>query len=201
MIRLIFRLIKKPLLILLLVLLVIFLLKRMNVFSGLFASKPLVIDKTPLVIKEVKSIGELNTATLYQEIVVDSVAPSPIRFAAKREIALILKGKVTAGIDLQRLADEDVYVKDDSVRVFLPPAVIREVIINPTGVETFYEFGRWTNEEITQLKLSGKNKLLLYASQSKLLEKADTKARMIIEAFLQAAGFKKINVLKKEMSD
>lgn len=194
MIRLIFRLVKKPLLILLLVLIIMFLLKRLNVFSGLFTTEPLVIDKTPLVIKEIKSISELNTATLYQEIVVDSIAPSKIPFAARREIVLILKGKVTAGIDLRSIRDEDVFVKDDSVNVTLPQSVIREVIINPSGVETFYEFGRWTNEEINQLKLSGKNKLLVAANRTNLLEKADAKARVVMETFLRAAGFVKINI-------
>ena len=194
MIRFIFRLIKKPLLILLLVVAVMFLFKRMNMFKGLFATKPLEIDETPLVIKEIKNISELNTATLYQEIVVDSIAPAKFPFATKREIVLILKGKVTAGIDLRSIRDEDVFVKEDSVRVTLPQSVIREVIINPTGVETFYEFGRWTNEEITRLKLSGKNKLLASAVKSNLLEKADAKARVVMETFLRAAGFKQINV-------
>lgn len=194
MIRFIFRLIKKPLLILLLIVAVMFLLKRMNVFEGLFSTKPLEIDKTPLVIKEIKNISELNTATLYQEIVVDSIAPAKFPFVTKREIVLILKGKVTAGIDLRSIRDEDVFVKEDSVRVTLPQSVIREVIINPTGVETFYEFGRWTNEEITRLKLSGKNKLLASAVKSNLLEKADAKARVVMETFLRAAGFKQINV-------
>jgi len=194
MIRFIFSLIKRPLLILLLVLLIIFLFKRMNLFSGLFSSKPMIIDKTPLVIKEIKSISELNTATLYQEIVVDSTAPGPMAFAAKREIVLILKGTVTAGIDLQNIRDQDVFVKDDSVSVKLPLSVIRDVFINPTDTETFYEFGRWTNEEITQLKLSGKNKLIASARKSNLLEKADAKAKLVMESFLRAAGFAKVNI-------
>lgn len=194
MIRLIFNLVKKPLLILIVFVIVILLLKRMNVFNGLFTSKPLVIDKTPLVIKESKTIAEINTATYYQEVVVDSVAPASIPFAAKREIVLILKGKVTAGIDLRSIQDKDVFAKGDSASITLPPAVIRDVIINPSGVETFYEFGKWTNEEITQLKLSGRNKLLASATQSNLLEKADAKARLVMETFLRGAGFEKISV-------
>jgi len=197
MIRLIFRLIKKPLLLLLALIIFIFLLNRFNVFKGLFSSKSLLIDNTPLVIKEIKTIAELNTATLFQEIVVDSTAPAAIIFSTKREIVLIIKGKITAGIDLTKLEDKNVFVKDDSVNIQLPAAIIRDVIINPSGIETFYEFGKWSNEEITLLKLSARNKLIAEAGRLNLLEKADRKARFVIEKFLKAAGFEKIVVWTK----
>lgn len=100
--RTIYRWIKRPLVLVLLVLIIIFLLKILNISTGWFSSKPLLIDNTPLVIKEIKTISELNTATLYHEIVVDSIAQATIPLAAKREIVLIIKGKVTAGIDLQK---------------------------------------------------------------------------------------------------
>ena len=199
MIRLIFHLVKKPLLILIVFVIIVLLMKRMDVFkNGLFTSKPLVIDKTPLVIKEIKTIAELNTATYYQEIVVDSIAPAAIPFAAKRELVLIIKGKVTAGIDLQSLRDENVFAKDDSVHVSIPSAVIRDVIINPGDVETFYEFGRWTNAEVTRLKLSGKNKLHAAALRSDLLKNADAKAKLVMETFLKAAGFRIVLISRKD---
>ena len=184
----------RPLVYLIILVIAVFLFKRFHVFSGMFTSKPLVIDNTPLVIKDIRSIGELNTATLYQEVVVDSVAPASIPFAAKREIVLIVKGTVTAGIDLQKMEDKDVFVQDDSVHLFLPGSVIRDVIINPSHIETFYEFGQWDNEEITRLKLSARAKLLEAAVKNNLLQKADAKARVVMEQFLSAAQFKKVVV-------
>ena len=178
----------------LLLLIIIFIFKRLHIFDGLFASKPLLIDNTPLVIREIRSIAELNTATLYQEIVVDSIAPSAIPLQAKREIVLIVKGRVLAGIDLQQLQDKDVYVKEDSVHIILPQATIRDVIINPSAIETFYEFGRWSNEEITALKLSAREKLLASAVEKNLLDRADTKAKAVITQFLKVAKFEKIRV-------
>lgn len=193
----IYRWIKRPLVLVLLLLIIIFIFKRMNIFHGWFSSKPMLIDNTPLVIKEIKTIAELNTATLYQDIVVDSVAPAAIPFAAKREIVLIIKGKVTAGIDLQKLADKDVFVQDDSVSISLPAATIKDVIINPSNIETFYEFGKWSNGEITILKLSARTKLLEEAGNKDLLQKANVKARSVIEQFLRAAQFKKVVVESK----
>jgi len=192
--RTLYRWIRRPLVLIVLVLIIIFLFKRLDITKGWFTSKPLLIDNTPLVIKEIKTIAELNTASFYQDIVVDSIAPSSIAFAARREIVLIIKGKVTAGIDLQKMEDKDVFVKDDSVSILLPRAAMRDIIINPSNIETFYEFGKWNNEEITKLKLTAKTKLIQAATEKNLLQTADIKAKAVIEQFLRAAQFKKIVV-------
>jgi hypothetical protein len=170
----------------------IFIFKELDLFDGLLKRKPLIIDNTPLVLKQIRSISELKTGSLYQDVVVDSIAEGRLAFSAKREIVLIIKGEVSAGIDLNRISDEDVRVTGDSISLSLPRARITEVIINPSSVETFYESGNWTNEEITALKLSAKGKLLMAAEQNHLLEKANIKARDVMRLFLEAVGYKKV---------
>ncbi|MES2777670.1 MAG: DUF4230 domain-containing protein [Bacteroidota bacterium] len=206
-----YNLIRRPLVLVLMVLLIILLFQRLQIFSGIgnwFKAKPVLIDNTPLVIKEIKSIAELNTATMYQEIVVDSssitsssvpvminpfsLVPRPV--VMKKEIVLIIKGRVTAGIDLKNLSDKEVFVEDDSVSIAMPPARITDVFLNPSGIETFYEEGTWTNEEVTLVKESARRKLLAEAGRQQLLQKADAKARAVVEQFLRAAQFKKIHI-------
>src|SRR6187549_2140975 len=99
MIKLIYTWIKRPLVLIVLALIIIFIFKKLDLFEVFFKRKPLLIDDTPLVIKQNRSISELNSATLYQDVVVDSIAPGRLSFSAKREIVLIIKGKVSAGID------------------------------------------------------------------------------------------------------
>ncbi len=191
----IFRLIKKPLILIILLLIIALLIKKLAFRGDWFSSKPVIIDNTPLVIKEIKSLAQLNTATMYQEIVVDSVAPGIVSFAIPREIVLIVKGKVTAGINLDEIKDQDITVNGDSIHIILPQAVVKDVIINPSAIETFYEKGKWSNKEITPLKLSARNKLLQEANKSRLLEKADSKARLVMENFFLSAGFRKAVVV------
>ena len=193
----IYNWIKKWLILLILVLIIIFIFNRMKIFDGWFRAKPLLIDQTPLVIEEIRSVADLNTATLYQDVIVDSIAPATIPFAARREIVLIIKGKVTAGLDMDKLSADDVFASGDSVHITLPGSVIRDVIINPSDVETFYESGKWNNEEITALKLAARQKLLVKAAENDLLEKANVKSRSLIEGFLKALQFKKIIVVTK----
>jgi Protein of unknown function (DUF4230) len=207
----IYNWIRRPLVLVLLVILIIFLFQKLSIFSGIgnwFKAKPVLIDNTPLVIKEVKAIAELNTATMYQELVVDSTAisssPTPVMInpfsmiprpvIMKKEIVLIIKGRVTAGINLKNLTEKEVFVKDDSVSIAMPAATITDVFINPSGIETFYESGTWNNEEVTIVKQSAKRKLLAEADRQQLLQKADAKAKAVIEQFLRAAQFKKINI-------
>ncbi|MEO7311056.1 MAG: DUF4230 domain-containing protein [Chitinophagaceae bacterium] len=206
-----YNLIRRPLVLVLLVLGILFIFQRLHIFSGIagwFKSKPVLIDNTPLVIKEVRAITELNTATMYQEIVVDSssitssnvpvminpfsLVPRPL--IIKKEIVLIVKGRVTAGIDLKGLSEKEIFVKDDSVSIALPPARITDVFINPSGIETFFEQGTWTNEEVIAVKQSARRKLLAEAERQQLLQKATVKAKAVLEQFLRAAQFKKIYI-------
>lgn len=96
------------------------------------------------------------------------------------------------------MGDKDVFVNQDSVSIYLPSAVIRDVIINPSDIETFYESGRWSNEEMTILKMSARAKLLQEAANLGLIQNANLKARSVIEQFLKAAQFKKIVVKMRE---
>ena len=206
----IYNWIKRPLILVLMVVLIIFLINRTNILNGIgswFTQKPLLIDNTPLVIKEIKAIAELNTATMYQEIIVDSVAVMPGKIpviinpstmapkiiTTRKEIVLIVKGRVKAGVDLKSLSDSSVFVQADSVSIQLPTAKITDIFLNPSDIETFYEEGVWNNEEVTAVKQSARRKLLAEADRQQLLKKANDKAKAVVEQFLRAAQFKKIH--------
>jgi hypothetical protein len=50
-------------------------LSRLNIIpslSNLFKSKPVTIDNTPVLVKEVKNIAQLMTMSSYDEVVVDT---------------------------------------------------------------------------------------------------------------------------------
>jgi hypothetical protein len=196
----------------LLLLAVVFLFQRIKwlpSFSDLFKSKPLEIDNTAIVIKEINALSQLVTITAYNEVVVDEVIKGSslfnnpvvptllnipdLRYSDKK-LVLIGKGKVLAGIDLAKLTDKDVFVKDDSVSVKLPKALILQVIINPSDFETFEETGTWTDVEARAVKLKLRDKLIITALRQNILPQAAAKAKLVMENFLSSAGFKKVTV-------
>lgn len=175
--------------------------------KDLFGAKEVKIDETPMLIKEIKSIGQLITYTFFDEVVADStivtrgsafvnafnrLSPVPLLPSADKQLVLIGRGKVLAGTDLSLLADTSVTIKNDTVTLFLPEPKIFEAIVNPSDFETFVEKGNWTSEEVTLVKLKARRKLEARALQQNILAKADTKAKTILQDFLGNMGYKNV---------
>jgi hypothetical protein len=178
-------------------------------FGDIFKPKAVVIDETPVLIKEIRSIGQIVTATAYDEVVADSVvttnvsrainsinavSPFPLIPVAEKRIVIIAKGKVLAGTDLNLLTDESLRISTDTVWLQLPRAKIIDAIMNPSDFETFEEKGAWTNEEVTAVKLKARQKMIDRALDQNIINTASAKAKTVMENFLRAAGFKTVIV-------
>jgi hypothetical protein len=192
------------------------LLMRINVLPSLgniFSRKAILIDNTNILIREIRPLAQLVTVAAHEEIVLDSIkyhepglankflrltTPLPVSLQYD-ELVLIVRGKVMAGIDLEQLRLADVSVSKDSVSITLPAATVLDVIMNPSDVETFSEKGEWEAEEVTILKESARTILRQRALKQGLLQKANLQATLILKNFLQAAGFKKIQVVVREL--
>jgi hypothetical protein len=196
------RSLKKYLVIIASILLIIFLLQKIHwfpSFSGLFKSKPVIIEETPVLIKEIHNLSLLTTISMYDEIVMDSLKSKHLpSFPGLRpvpdKIVLIGKGTVTAGVDLKKINDNDVRIMKDSVMIRLPQPEIQSVIMNPSDFETFAEEGKWSPEEITQIKIRMRDKIGQRALQNQILAKAGQRSIMIIDNFVRTIGFKKTNI-------
>jgi hypothetical protein len=186
----------------------LWLLRKADVFPSfrdLFEIEPVVIDNTPILVKKIKSIGQVITATLYDEVVVDSlerttaseiirtinkVTPFPILPPADKQLVLIARGKVLAGTDLNALVDSSVRAAKDTVWLHLPSAKIIDVIMNPSDVETFEERGVWSAKAVAAVKEKARSKMVEHAQERHILYKAGNKTKTVLEDFLHAAGFK-----------
>jgi hypothetical protein len=119
-------------------------------WEAIFSARPVSIDKTPILIQEIKSIGQLITYISYDEVVADSVivtrgsafvnafnhlSPVPLLPSADKQLVLIARGKVLVGTDLSLLTDTSVTIKNDTVTLFLPKPKIFEAIVNPSDFE------------------------------------------------------------------
>lgn len=172
---------------------------------SLFTAEKVVIDQTPILIKNIKSIAQLVTVTSYDEVVVDSlvynkaaaifdlfrrVSPMAMLPSPQKQLVLIGRGKVLAGTNLQKLNDHSIKVSNDTAWINLPEAEIVEAIINPSDFETFEERGQWSDNEVIAVKVKARNKMISRAMERGILEKANKKANAVIENFLHTAGFK-----------
>ncbi len=140
------RFLQKYLLIAAIILLIIFLFQKINwlpSFKNIFSSKPLLIEETPVIIKEINTLAQLVTVTFTDEVVMDtakignglpSLLPTAIGTILTPGIdrlVIIGRGKVLAGTDLKNLQEKDFAVTGDSIHVKLPTAKILQTIMNP----------------------------------------------------------------------
>lgn len=175
--------------------------------KDIFGTRAVVIDETPILIKNIKSIGQLILYTSYDEVVADSVivtrgsafvnafnhlSPVPMLPSADKQLVLIGRGKVLAGTDFSMLPDTSLTIRNDTVTLILPKAKIIEAIVNPSDFEVFIEKGQWSNEEVTLVKLQARRKLEARALQQNILVKANVKVRTVMQNFLESMKFKKV---------
>lgn len=176
--------------------------KMLPDLGNIFKPKPVLIENTPILIKEIRELTQLITITSYDEVVVDSVKTSTDILKAitglslkPDRIVIIARGSVQAGTNLRYLSENDIEVIEDSVTLRLPQAEILEVIVNPSGYSTFSETGVWSPDAVSLVKAKAKRVMEYRAVQKNILQMAETRSRMLMENFLQSAGFKKVTIL------
>lgn len=191
------------------ILLVILLFQKINwlpSFKDIFNSKPVLIEETPVIIKEINTLSQLITITFTDEIVMDttkigngmpSLLPTGIGILltpAMDRLVIIGRGKALAGTDLKNLREKDIHVTGDSIFMLLPHATILQTIMNPSDFETFDEEGNWNEAAVTALKINIRNEIKRHAIQQNILQQADERSKNIIETFLKNTGFKKVAI-------
>lgn len=177
----------------------------------LFAAKPVVIDDTPVLVKEINELAQLCTITSYDEVVVDSIKPRSgykqgtlsianalQMFGPEQKLVLIAKGKIIAGTDLKKLTAEDFFIEKDSISITVPEAEILDVIMNPGDFETFIEEGVWNNDAVTAVKVKARNQVIVRAMEQNILHKATTRSIAMLENFLRNVGYNRIHLVVKQ---
>lgn len=167
--------------------------------KDLFAPRAVRIDETPVLVSEIRQLAEWTTVVSYDEVVEDTIrtetAPGPLSsLTGNDRLVLIAKGSVRAGTDLSAMGEDAIRRIGDSVSVSLPPSRIIDVIVNPSGVETFIETGTWTGEAFERLKIKARERMRDRAMQQGILGMADRRSVMLMENLLRQAGFSRLNV-------
>lgn len=192
-----------------LLLLIVFRKQWLPSLSNIFKAQPVVIDDTPILIKEINELAQLCTITTYNEVIADSVTvvrKTPMEtllpdfsgfqglpVTAKR-LVIIGKGTVVAGTDLKNIDAADIFTQGDSIFLRLPRSEILDAIMNPTDFEIFSEMGRWEPDAITAVKIKARDEMVRLALEQQILEKADNRSKQLLENFLFSIGYNRVEV-------
>ncbi len=168
--------------------------------ASIFHIQPPRIDETPVIIQQVKNIAQMFTQTFYDEYVYDTgVIRTPLLSSNKRLI-FIAKGEVISGFDLSELSEKSIIRRDKSIVVTLPPARILDVVINPSGFETFIEEGEITFEESKKFHEHARLIFEHNARNKGILKNSSEQGRQMLEKFLRLLGFETVDIIIPEKS-
>lgn len=167
-----------------------------------FKKKQLRIEKTDVLIDDIKVIAQLFTSAYYTEIVVDSIKKTPGFFSNNiHQLVIVAKGTSYVGTDLSNLDTTNIEIMkvNDELECVLtvPSAKIFNTVINPSGFSIFIDSKGFTPEEVQ----STKNKAILKIEQSALesgvIEKANERTIKLFQDLLIGMGYSKVTIIIK----
>ena len=156
------------------------------------------IAETPVIVQQVKNIAQMFTQTFYDEIVYDTgVMRTPV-FSQNKRLIFIAKGEVIAGFDLSELGESAIMRRGRSIVVKLPPARVLDVVINPSGFETFIEDGEITFEESKKFHEDARRIFEINALRKGVLKNSAEQGRQTLEKFFRLLGFETVDIIIPE---
>ena len=140
-------------------------------------------------VTEMKKISEFCTAKYIGEVMMQDEVK---KFLKRKNIVLIVKGRVRAGFDLSKMEVES--VGDTAINLMLPPPKILDIITNPTDIRIFSEKGDWSQDEVNLVANAGRLKLLQLVLDERLLATAEENGKRQITSFFTTFGLKRVNI-------
>lgn len=159
---------------------------------------PVVLPDPTTIVREVQDIARLETASYSFEKVLRAEREQDVLWGAFGETMLfVAHGEVVAGVDLEKMDEEDVQVVDpDTVMVHLPDAEIFHVVLdNQKSYVADRDTGLLTGadpELETMVRRRADEELRRAAEESDILERADENAAAYMRDFLQNLGFEEV---------
>ena len=158
---------------------------------------PTVIPDPVTIVREIRSLSRLETASFTIEKVITAEAgQGPFAFLFGDRLILVAHGQVIAGVDLEDMAPEDFYVtQEGTVLAVLPQA---EIFVVALDNQKSYIYDRDTgvigmNPGLeTTARQAAEEELVQAALEDGILEMASDNAEQTIRQFILALGFEEV---------
>jgi hypothetical protein len=164
-----------------------------------FKRNELRIEKTNVLVDDIKIISQLFTSSYYTEIVVDTTKRTPGYFSDNiYELVIIARGTSYVGTDLSGLDTSKIEITKINGKLEctleIPAAKIFNTVINPSGFTIFNDDGGFTTEEVQSLKNKAVQKIEQSALYNDILEKANKRSIKLFEDLLFGMGYSKVTI-------
>ena len=154
--------------------------------------------QTTLTVEEIKKISELNTASYYEEMLLEKRDTTKgFLHKNKHLLAVLVKGNLKVGFDLSQISEDDISIGDDqSIVIKLPEAKVTDIITNPSDRTIVYgeKDKHFTENDINELTNQAKTVLVNNAREEGIFEKATEQGKKELANLLKAMGYEKVTV-------
>jgi len=164
---------------------------------------------TPIVVlSKVKALSRLETAQYVMQTVVDlQKEPSNIwqQVFGTDKLLLVASGEVVAGFDLSQVQENDIAVQGSSVTLMLPPP---EILYSKVDNDKTYIYLRETGLFVppdpgleAEARRLAERRLLSWADEHNILDKAEDFGTLYLESFLRSLGFSEAKVTVRAVDE
>jgi hypothetical protein len=157
-------------------------------------------------IYEVREIGILSTTeyTIGKVIKLDDKSNKWYKYG-DRKILIRCKATVKAGIDLRKLNQDDIKIKNDKIEIHLPPVEIVSFEMDPkyvrTAVENITGFrDRFSNAEKIEILKQGEEAIKKEIENTSIYDNAQQNATLFLTDFYKQMGYKDV-IIKYEIRE
>jgi len=162
-------------------------------------------ENTATVVEQIQHLSDLVTVkyVLEKVVILDSPPTSSLGQFVQGEnrVLLLAHGIVKAGIDLKRIAPEDVVVTGRKITLHLPPATIMDAYLDEKQTQVIdwqRGFLRTFDKDLEQTaRRDAVDDISRAARLDGILNDADGRARLELALFLHQAGFEQVEFVDK----
>jgi hypothetical protein len=166
--------------------------------SELLHPTPTIIPDPVTIIKEVQALARLETSRYSVEKVITAETNQGALAALFGDrLLLVAHGFVIAGVDMQKITAEDLWLDGDVLNVRLPAA---EVLVASLDNDKSYVYDRQTGlftqgdpSLETQARQVAEQEILKAAIEDDILENASANAQTYLRWFFETLGYKQMN--------
>ncbi len=152
---------------------------------------------TPAVM-EIKDLGQLATVeyTIGKIVQMDQTEDAWYKWG-DRKILIKTRAVVKAGIDLQKLKEDDIVIKGNTIEITLPEAEYISFNMDPnytkTEVESISGFrDNFSQKEKNEILRQGEDAIKRDLEKTNILQDASSNAEDVIRDFYKEMGFKRV---------
>ncbi len=155
----------------------------------------------PAVIKQIRSLARLETASYTMEQIIDAKTNETgalEKFLFGDKLLLVAHGQVIAGFDLSQMSEADVKIENKSVRLTLPQPQILTTALDNSKTRVYNRsqgiFKRNDTELEAKARAEAEKSILKAACEGGILDTASENAKRQITALLQGLGFETVTL-------